>query len=436
MDTAFWEKDIETIDRRALEELQLTRLKRTLELASHSPYYRSILTPEKIASIRTLRDLPTLPMVDKKDLREHFPYGFLAGKLDESVRMHSSSGTTGTPTVVFHSQNDLDHWTNLTARSMYMAGMRRSDVFQNMMGYGLFTGGLGFHYGAERLGALVLPTSAGNSKRQIWFMQTFGTTFVHIVPSYALRLHSVFQEIHVDPHDLALRSFFIGAEPHSEALRQQVQELYGVHAYNSYGLSEMAGPGIAFECGCQNGMHLWEDEYVMEIIDPATGEVLPDGEYGELVLTTLCRDAMPLIRYRTHDLTRIIPEPCPCGRTHRRVERMRGRSDDMLIIGGVNIFPLQIECAMMTVPDIGNNYVIEIRNEDYLDRIYIKVEVNARNFSGSLEGMDEMKKRIVNAVKTELGVTPKVILMEPNSIPATEGKAKRVVDLRRNDYKA
>ncbi len=436
MDTAFWEKDIETIDRGALETLQLERLKRTLQIAARAPYYRSILTPEKIASIRSLRDLPSLPMVDKKDLRENFPYGFLACDPKDSVRMHSSSGTTGTPTVVFHSQNDLDHWTNLTARSMYMAGMRKSDVFQNMMGYGLFTGGLGFHYGAERLGALVLPTSAGNSKRQIWFMQTFGTTFVHIVPSYALRLFSVFQEMRVDPHDLALKSFFIGAEPHSEALRLQVQDLYGVRAYNSYGLSEMAGPGIAFECGEQNGMHLWEDEYIMEIIDPATGEVLPDGECGELVLTTLCRDAMPLIRYRTHDLSRIIPEPCPCGRTHRRVERMRGRSDDMLIIGGVNVFPLQIECAMMTVPDIGNNYVIEIRNEDYLDRIYIKVEVNPRCFTGSLEGMDDMKNRIVNAVRTELGITPKVVLMEPNSLPASEGKAKRVVDLRRNDYKS
>ncbi len=432
----FWSKEIELMDRPTLEKLQLERLKKTLVQAAKSPFYSKILTKKVISSIKSLKDIRTIPFVAKPELRENFPYGFLSEPLSEVVRMHSSSGTTGTPTVVFHTREDLAHWTDLTARSMYMAGLRKEDVFQNIMGYGLFTGGLGFHYGAEKVGAMVLPTAAGNSKRQIWFMNTFRTTAVHILPSYAMRLYSFFPEAGIDPRkDLTLKIFFIGAEHHSEGLRQQIQEAFGVKAFNSYGLSEMCGPGIAFECPYRDGMHLWEDEYIMEIINPETGEVLPDGAEGELVLTSLCRTAMPLLRYRTHDLTKIIPEPCPCGRTHRRLARMRGRSDDMLILNGVNIFPLQIECAIMSVPNIGSNYMVEIDKEDFLDRIHIKLEVNPGNFAGTLENMEAMRRELVEAVRTELGLTPRVSLLEPNSIPPWEGKAKRIVDLRKNEYK-
>lgn len=433
----FWNKDLELIDRGDLEKLQLKLLKETLRQASKSEFYSSIITEKFIEDFKSLKDIEKLPLIAKPELRENFPYGFLCEPLENVVRMHSSSGTTGNPTVVFHTKEDLFHWTDITSRSLYMAGMRKTDVFQNIMGYGLFTGGLGMHYAAENVGALVIPSAAGNSKRQIWFMEKFRTTACHILPSYAMRLYSFFPEVGIDPKkDLDLRLFFIGAEHHSEILRRQIEEAFGVQAFNSYGLSEMCGPGLAFECPFRNGMHLWEDHYYIEIIDPDTCEVLPDGEEGELVMTALQRKAMPLLRYRTHDLTRIIPEPCPCGRTHRRLERMRGRSDDMLIINGVNIFPLQIEYAVMAVPSVGSNYLIEVTKDDYLDRIHIKVEVNANSFTGSLEAMDHLRQSIVDAVRTELGVTPKVELLEPNSLPPFEGKAKRVIDKRQNEYKA
>lgn len=432
----FWDKEIELIDRNELEKFQLKMLKKTLKQAAKSPYYSKILTPKVIAGIKKLKDIQNLPLIGKKELRENFPYGFLAEPLDNIVRLHSSSGTTGNPTVVLHTQSDIDYWTDITARSIYMAGLRKSDVFQNIMGYGLFTGGIGFHYAAEKVGAMVIPSAAGNSKRQIWFMEKFRTTAAHILPSYALRLHSFFPECGIDPKkDLALKMFFIGAEHHSEALRQQIQDAFGVMAFNSYGLSEMCGPGIAFECPNRCGMHLWEDHYLMEIINPETGEVLPDGQDGELVLTSLRRTGMPLLRYRTRDLTRIIPEPCRCGRTHRRLERMKGRSDDMLIINGVNIFPVQIESAVMSVPNVGSNYMIEVHKVDFLDKILIKLEVNPNSFTGSLESMDFLRHEVVESVKAELGVTPKVELLEPGSIPPAEGKAKRVFDMRSNEYK-
>ena len=436
METEFWQKDIEHMNRKDLEAFQLGCLKKTLKQAAKSPFYAPILTEKVIDSIKTLKDIERLPLIEKQTLRDHFPYGFVAAPMKDIVRLHSSSGTTGTPTVVFHTQHDLDLWTNMTARSAFMAGARPTDVFQNIMGYGLFTGGLGFHYGMERLGALVIPSAAGNSKRQIWFMKTFGTTVCHILPSYSMRLLSFFPECGLDPKkDLKLRIFFAGAEPYSNAFRHQIEEAFGVEVFNSYGLSEMCGPGLAFECRERNdGLHLWEDQYLMEIIDPETGEVLPEGEEGELVLTSLQREAMPLIRYRTHDLTRILPEPCPCGRTHRRIARMKGRSDDMLIINGVNIFPQQIEKAVMTVPEIGAHYIIEISKENLLDRIHVKVEVNPNYFNGSLEGMDNIRKKVIDALKTELGVNPRVELVAPNSLPADEGKARRVFDLREKDY--
>lgn len=426
----FWNESIEKIDRSALDRLQLDRLNSTLELAARSEYYSKLLKKQGITALESREQLQQLPFTSKQDLRDHFPYGFLTLPLDETVRMHSSSGTTGTPTVVFYTQHDLDVWTELVARSMYMVGCRRNDVFQNMMGYGLFTGGIGFHYGSEKLGMLTVPTGPGNSKRQLWFMQKFDTSVVHILPSYALHLHTFFDDEPFTPQDLPLRIALIGAEPHSEETRQKIEQLYSIKAFNSYGLSEMCGPGVAFECREQDGLHIWEDAFYPEIINPLTGETLPDGEEGELVLTTLTKNAMPLLRYRTRDLTRIIPEPCRCGRTHRRIERIKGRSDDMLIINGVNIFPVQIEKTLMQIAEVGNNYLIEVVKRDYMDKLIIKVEINESTFNGTLEQLDRLRAKITGDLKTDLVVNPIVKLVEAGSLPVAPGKAQRVIDRR------
>ncbi len=429
----YWEKEIETMSREKLEELQLSRLKESLKRASRSFFYdksfkETGFNPDKVSS---LKDIENIPFTTKDDLREHWPYGFLAVSKDELVRMHSSSGTTGRATVIFHTANDINEWTNLVARSMYMTGMRKSDVFQNMMTYGLFTGGLGFHYGAEKIGALTIPAGAGNSKRQIQLMQDFGTTVIHIIPSYALHLIVVFEKVRVDPRkDIDLRIAFLGAEPHSEKTRQKIEELYGVKAFNSYGLSEMNGPGVAFECQFQDGLHIWEDNFFVEIIDPDTLKPVPDGEEGELVMTTLLRQGMPVLRYRTQDLTRIIPGPCPCGRTHRRIERIKGRTDDMMILKGVNIFPLQIEKKLMEIPGVGSNFLIMLEREGFNDDMHIKVEVQKEFFTGDLKQLEKLKRKVVEELKSDILITPKVELVEPNSLPSGEGKAIRVIDNR------
>ncbi len=423
----YWEKEWETIERSQLQGFQLRMVNASIERARNAEFYKAF----NLKPVQSLKDFTSLPFTHKQDLRDSFPYGFLTVGLDSIVRLHSSSGTTGNPTVVFHTNQDIDIWANLVARCMYMTGVRKNDVFQNTMGYGLFTGGLGFHYGAEKIGALTIPTGPGNSKRQIWFMQKFGTTAVHILPSYALRLYSNFAELDLDPKkDLKLKIAFIGSEPHSEGLRKQIEELYGIKAYNSYGLSEVCGPGVAFECPYQTGMHIWEDYFYVEVIDPKTGEVLPDGEEGELVLTTLRREAMPVIRYRTGDLTRILPGTCQCGRTHRRIDRIKGRADDMLIINGVNIFPVQIEQTIMKIPGVGRNYLIEIHKENYMDKLMVKIEVDKEFFEGTLSGLTALQHKIMEELKTDLVVSPVVELVEPGSLPAAEGKAKRVYDLR------
>lgn len=427
----YWEKDIETMSFEKLKEYQLIKLKETIFQSKKSEYYKKKLKNIDSSSINTISDISNLPFTTKQDLRDNFPYGFLTVPLDDVVRLHSSSGTTGNPTVVYHSKQDLDEWTNLVARCMYMVGVRKTDVFQNIMGYGLFTGGIGFHYGAEKLGVLTIPIGPGNSKRQIWFLKEFQVTTIHILPSYALRLFTFFEELGVDPKkDLKLKTAFIGSEPHSEAVRKKIEDLYGLKAYNSYGLSEMNGPGVAFECQYQDGLHVWEDNFYIEIIDPNTGDVLPDGEEGELVITTLKRNAMPLIRYRTKDLTRIIPEKCKCGRTHRRIDRIKGRSDDMLIINGVNIFPIQIEKTIMKVPEVGNNYIIEIKKENFMDKVYIKIEINENTFHGTLNEIEILQKKVTEELKSELGINPVVKFVESGSLPESEGKAVRVYDLR------
>ncbi len=428
----YWEKEIETMGRSDLAGLQLDRLNHSLEQARRSPFYGKRFADRAPNNLSGLGDLTTLPFTTKDDLRNAFPYGFLTVDLKEVIRLHSSSGTTGSPTVVFHTAGDIDQWGNLIARCMYTTGVRKHDVFQNMMGYGLFTGGLGFHYGAEKLGVMTIPIGPGNSKRQIWFLKNLKSTVVHILPSYALRLYSFFEELAVDPKkDLALRIAFIGAEPHSEEIRKKIEDLYNIKVYNSYGLSEVCGPGVAFECECQEGLHIWEDHFYPEIIDPDSGEVLPEGERGELVLTTLTRKAMPLVRYRTRDLTRFLPGNCPCGRTHRRIDRITGRSDDMLIINGVNIFPIQIEKTLMTIPEIGHNYLIEIRKENFMDRLQVHVEINEEVFHGTLAELEKLQGNAVAALRAELGVTPSVKLVEPSSLPVSDGKAQRVYDYRK-----
>ena len=431
----YWEKDVETIERKKLDQLQLTRLKEIVTKAEKSYYYGKVFKEKGInaGSIKSLKDIRKIPFTTKDDLREHWPYGFIAVSKNELVRMHSSSGTTGRATVVFHTADDIAVWSNLLARCMYMAGMRKSDVFQNMMTYGLFTGGLGFHYGAEKIGALVIPAGAGNSKRQIQLMMDFETTVVHVIPSYALHLSTVFSELNLDPRkQTKVRIAFLGAEPHTEKMRLKIEEIYGYKAFNSYGLSEMNGPGVAFECPCQEGMHIWEDSFLTEIIDPQTLQPVADGEEGELVMTTLERKGMPLLRYRTKDLTRIIPAPCTCGRTHRRIERIKGRTDDMLILKGVNIFPMQIEKKLMEIPGVGTNFLIILKREEFNDSMTVKVEVTKDYFSGEVKQLEALRRKIIEELKSEILITPRVDLVEPESIPKGEGKAMRVQDNRKD----
>jgi phenylacetate-CoA ligase len=424
----FWQKDIELLDRISLSNLQLKKLNDTIAIAKNSPFYKDKLPS---APLKNLSELQNLPFTTKDDMRKCFPYGMLSTDLSNVVRLHSSSGTTGNPTVVYHTAQDLSDWANISARCMYTAGARKSDIFQNTMGYGLFTGGLGFHYGAERLGMMTIPIGPGNSKRQLWFMQNFKTTCVHILPSYALRLHATIAECGIDPKkDLNLKIAFIGAEPHSEELRKQIETLYGIKAFNSYGLSEISGPGVAFECELQNGLHVWEDYVIPEIIDPQTLKPLPDGERGELVLTAINRQAMPVIRYRTRDLTAIIPTPCACGRTHRRLQRITGRTDDMMIINGVNIFPIQIEKTILAQAPASKNYVIEITKENFMDKLNVKIEIAGEMFSGELSDLSKLQRKIAEALKSEVGVSVNVKFVDAGSLPAAEGKAKRVFDLR------
>ncbi len=429
----YYNEAVETIERKELEALQIDRLKNALGSASKTPFYKKVINDNKIdiSKMTTLEHLRDFPFTTKHDLRLSYPDGMVALERRNIVRMHASSGTTGKSTVIFYSRKDINEWADLIARSMMATGATGDDVFQNMMGYGLFTGGLGLHYGAERLGCLVIPSSTGNSLKQIELMQDFHTTVIHITPSYALHLVEVIEENGINPHDLTVRKAYLGAEPYSEGIKKKIEEQWGMEAYNSYGLSEMNGPGVAFECSEREGMHLWEDYYIMEIIDPETGEQLPDGEEGELILTHINREAMPIIRYRTRDLTRIVPEKCSCGRTHRRIERIKGRTDDMMIVGGVNIFPSQIETVLMNVPEVGNNYQIVLDREHNLDRIHIKVELYSKMFTGDLTGLKNLERKIVEKLRALIVVNPRVELMEPGSLPPSTGKAVRVIDNRK-----
>lgn len=427
----YWQPELETMPRQQLEALQVEKLRRTIDICLQSPFYKRVLGERGITSdtIKTIDDVRRLPFTTKQDLRENYPFGLVGGNMKDAIRIHSSSGTTGNPTVVTYSRHDIESWANMIARSMYMVGCRDTDVFQNSSGYGMFTGGLGFQYGAEKLGATTVPAAAGNSKRQIMFIRDFGTTCLHAIPSYAIRLAEVFHEEGIDPRSTKLHTLFIGAEPHTDEQRRRIERLLGVKAYNSFGMTEMNGPGVAFECQEQNGMHLWEDNYIMEIIDPDTLEPVPDGEIGEMVLTTLDRTMMPILRYRTHDLTRILPGDCPCGRTHRRIDRIKGRTDDMFIIKGVNVFPMQVEKILVKYPGLGSNYLITLDSEGDNDVMTVDVELDGLNTDVYPE-LQRMTKDIQRALKDEILLTPRVRLVKKGSLPQSEGKAVRVKDLR------
>ncbi len=428
----FFNEKMETMTRAEIEALQLERLQATVRHCMNSPFYKKRfqeagITPE---DIKSLDDIRRIPFTTKQDLRDTYPFGMASVPLRECTRLHSSSGTTGTPTVILHTRKDLEEWAAQVARNLWMVGLRPDDVFQNSSGYGMFTGGLGFQYGAERLGMLTVPAAAGNSLRQIKFITDFGTTALHAVPSYVTRLYEVMRSIDVDPRrDTKLKVLAIGAEPHSEEQRRRIEEMMGVKAYNSFGMSEMCGPGVGFECQEQSGLHFWEDYYIVEIVNPETLEPVPDGEIGELVLTTLCREAMPLLRYRTRDLTRVLGRSCPCGRNHVRIDRMRGRSDDMMVLRGVNIFPIQIEKILMNFSELASNYLITLTTDKENDNMLVEVELEEL-FTDDFHRLQELTKRIQRALKDEILLTPVVKLLPKGTLPVSDGKAVRVVDKR------
>lgn len=422
----------ERLSRERIAATQLTRLKSSVAQARRCAFYRERLDQSAIDadSIQSLDDLVRIPFTTKDDLRSQYPTGLLCVPQNEIVRMHCSSGTTGSPVAICHTQNDINAWADLMARCMYMVGVRRDDVFQNMSGYGLFTGGLGIHFGAERLGCMTIPAGAGNSRRQIKLAKDFRTTVAHILPSYALILGEHLRNMGEDPRDFPLRIALVGAEPYTEEFRRRIEDLFAMKVYNSYGLSEMNGPGVGFECQAQDGLHIWEDAYIPEIVDPVSGKALPEGEVGELVMTSLCRQGMPILRYRTRDLTRFLPGSCACGRKHRRMDRILGRADDMFIIKGVNIYPMQIEEVIMTFPEVGQSYLILLENNGLGDVMRVQVEIRDEYFVEDMRVLHNLQKVIAQRLRDEILITPQVELVESNSLPRAEGKAIRVRDLR------
>ncbi|MGQ9779563.1 MAG: phenylacetate--CoA ligase family protein [Bacillota bacterium] len=429
-----WEPEYECLDREAMTRLQVARLREAVARAHERvPFYRKKfdeagVRPERI---RSLDDLRRLPFTVKDDLRENYPYGLFAVPMREVVRIHSSSGTTGIPTVVGYTKRDLETWANLVARFITAAGVTADDIVQISFGYGLFTGGFGLHYGMEKIGATVIPVSSGNTERQIRIMKDFGTTALVCTPSYALYMAEVAREMGVRREDLRLRVGLFGSEPWSENMRREIERAWGILATDNYGLSEIIGPGVAGECIYCNGQHIAEDHFIPEIIDPVTGEVKPPGEEGELVLTAVTKEALPIFRYRTRDITALDYAPCPCGRTTVRMRKVLGRTDDMLIIRGVNVFPSQIESVLMEMEEVEPHYQLIVDRVDYLDTLEVLVEVPQRYFVGSLKALEDLARRIEQKIESTLGLSVKVRLVEPKSIERSMGKAKRVIDKRK-----
>ena len=429
-----WNDEFETLPREAMEALQLKRLRDLVDrVYSIVPFYRRKLSEigYKTGDIRKLEDLSRLPFTTKDDLRENYPFGLFAVPMERVVRIHASSGTTGKPTVVGYTRRDIDTWSELMARTLSCGGTTSGDIVHNAYGYGLFTGGLGGHYGAEKIGAAVIPMSGGNTKRQILIMKDFGSTILLCTPSYALNIAEVMAEEGLNPSQLRLKCGLFGAEPWTEGMRREIERKLHISALDIYGLSEVIGPGVASECiEEKHGLHVFEDHFIPEVINPNTGKPLPFGEAGELVFTTLTKEAFPVLRYRTRDISRLIPTPCSCGRTLLRMERISGRTDDMLIIRGVNVFPSQIESVLMAVEGVEPHYQLVVSREGTLDLLEVHVEVNEAIFTDEIKGLERLSKRVEDEIKDLLGVSCKVRLVEPKTIQRSEGKAKRVIDKR------
>jgi phenylacetate-CoA ligase len=429
-----WEPEYECMRREDLQALQLERLQATLRrVYQNVPFYWQLFDRLKFLpdNFKSLEDLKRLPFTRKADLRDSYPYGMFAVPLREVVRIHSSSGTTGKPTVVGYTRNDIQIWSDLVARFLTAGGVTKDDVVQIAFGYGLFTGGFGLHYGAERIGASVIPVSAGNTQRQIMIMQDFRTTALVCTPTYALFLAEAMAEMKVDPQSIALRVGLFGSEPWSENMRREIEGKLSLLATDNYGLSEVIGPGVAGECERKNGLHLFEDHFYPEIVDPETGEVLPYGEEGELVLTTLTKEAFPLIRYRTGDISRLNPAPCRCGRTSIRMARVSGRTDDMLIIRGVNVYPSQIEQVLLEIDGTEPHYQIIVDRTGALDELEVQVEVGEGLFFDEMKKQRQLVEEIEERLRSALSLSAKVKLVEPKTITRYEGKAKRVLDRRK-----
>jgi len=423
----------ESMPRERLERLQLERLRAKVgEVYERVPFYRRTLKEKGVTpdDIQSLADLRKLPFTSKLDFRDNYPFGLMAVPMEQVVRIHSSSGTTGKPIIAPYTRHDVDTWAEIMARTLTSAGTTENDVLQNAYGYGLFTGGLGFHHGAELLGATVIPTSTGNTKRQILMIQDLGTTVITCTPSYAITLHEAAREMGVDLRDTTLRLGIHGAEPWSEKMREDIEDRLGIIAINVYGLTEVIGPGVSVECPYKCGMHIWEDHFLAEVINPETGEQLPYGEEGELVITTLTKEAQPVIRFRTRDIISLNPEPCECGRTMVRMSRLTGRSDDMLIVRGVNVFPSQIESVLLEVEGVEPHYLIVVDRQHAFktDELEIWIEVSEEIFSDEMGKMENLEKRLRSEMDSVLGIAARIKLVEPRTIARAEGKAKRVVD--------
>ncbi len=432
-----YNEEFETLPREVLESLQLKRLQQIVQRVYHTVgFYRKTFDEAGVKpdDIKTISDIRRLPFTAKQDLRDNYPFGLFTVPMSSIVRLHASSGTTGRSVVVGYTKRDIDTWSELMARCFVAAGLTKNDIIHNAYGYGLFTGGLGAHYGAEKLGASVIPISGGNTKRQIMILQDFGPTAICCTPSYALNLAEQGAAMGVDMQSLKLRVGIFGAEPWSEQMRDEIENKLNLTALNIYGLSEIMGPGVSMEClEGRQGMHVFEDHFIVEVIHPETGELLPYGEEGELVFTTITKEAFPLIRYRTRDISRLIAEPCRCGRSHIRMDRVTGRSDDMLIIRGVNVFPSQIEAVLMGVTEIEPHYQLIVDRSGTMDTLEVHVEVSEHIFSDSDEVryLQKMEKRLSKDIKEYLGITAKVKLVEPKSLQRFEGKASRVIDKRK-----
>ena len=419
--------------RKDLEELQLSRLQSLVRrVYDKVPFYRESFDNAGVNpnDVKSLSDISRLPFITKIDLRESYPFKMFAVPMKDIVRIHSSSGTTGKPVVAGYTRDDIDTWAELMARSLLCAGASEDDVIQNSYGYGLFTGGLGVHYGGERVGATVIPSSGGNTKRQVMMLQDFGTTVLTATPSYVLYIGDVAAEMGVDIRELPLRVGILGAEPWSDSMRKEIENKLSIDAMDIYGLTEVMGPGVSIECEQKDGLHIFEDHFIAEIIDPNTGEPLPYGETGELVFTTLTKEAFPVIRFRTKDITSLNPEPCKCGRTLVRMARVSGRTDDMLIIRGVNVFPSQIESVLVRIEEAEPHYELIVDKRGVLDELELRVEVTEELFSDEVRKLEEVQSKIRAEIESVLGISLKITLVEPKTIERSEGKAKRVRDLR------